>query len=204
MTPKQALRLARAPIDGLREKTKGAEVVCIASGPSLTEADVELVKQWRGEKRLVFVANTTYQIAPWADVLFAMDSAWWEVHKKEVARTFGGLKYTSCTKLLPGVLRLPLHLLNHFGNSGAALVMLASVGGAKQIYLLGYDAKKTDKSHWHGDHPKPLKNAPSVDSWPQKFRNLSKALKVPVFNCSRDTAIDAFPLVRLEDALRRD
>jgi hypothetical protein len=201
LTPKEALKKARAPIEELKAKVKGKEVFCLASGPSLTEEDVELVRRWRNENRLVFVANTTYRIAPWADLLFAMDPGWWDVHKRDV-RSFDGDKYTSCAKMLAGVTRLPLHQFNNFGNSGAAIVMLASVGGASCVYLLGYDAKVTDKTHWHGDHPKPLRNAPSADKWPAKFHNLSKSVRTKVINCSRDTAIDAFPRMRLEDAIR--
>lgn len=203
MTPGDALSLKRAPFKELTALVKGGEVVCIASGPSLTEADVELVRQWRGEKRCVFVANNSFRIAPWADAMYAMDSGWWGVHKKEALK-FPGLKFTSCSKLLPDVKRLPLHSFNNFGNSGAAIVMLAQVCGAKAVYLLGYDCQFTNgKSHWHGDHAAPLKNALSVDKWPQKFRNLSHVLRVKVVNCSRETALDAFPRASLEECLGR-
>jgi len=77
-----ALALSRAGLVMLAEEsapTKGhwftAHVVCIASGPSLTRADVERVREWRQEagaptKRRVIVVNTSYKIAPWADALY--------------------------------------------------------------------------------------------------------------------------------------
>ena len=47
--------------------------VCIASGPSLTQADVDYV---RGKARVI-VVNNGYLLAPWADVLYAADARWW-------------------------------------------------------------------------------------------------------------------------------
>jgi len=52
----------------------GATVACLASGPSLTRADVALV---RAQGLPTIVVNTTYQMAPWADVLYACDAKWW-------------------------------------------------------------------------------------------------------------------------------
>src|SRR5690606_31872717 len=80
------------------------EAVCIASGPSLTADDCDLVRRWRSageaageaqageaaQERAVVVVNTTFRLAPWADALFAMDENWWKHHHEEVAATFTG------------------------------------------------------------------------------------------------------------------
>src|SRR5690606_36428084 len=89
-------------------------VVCIASGPSLTADDVETVRRWRQEAQGehagagqdasaggpdrewaggpvgVVVTNTTFRAAPWADVLYAMDRAWWLRYLDEVRKAFTG------------------------------------------------------------------------------------------------------------------
>jgi len=38
-------------------------------------------------------------------------------------------------------------------NSGFGAIMLAVALGASTIYLLGYDMKAKDRSHWHGGYP---------------------------------------------------
>lgn len=186
-----------------------AEMVCMASGPSLTHEDAELVCQWRqaDPERKVIVVNTTYQIAPWADYLFAMDEKWWKVHKAEVERTFKGEGLTSSARANLFGVKPACYVVkkyNHYGNSGAAALSLAIALGASRIYLLGYDAQRTHaKAHWHGDHPKGLGNAASMPKWPEQFNKLKGAFPdAKVINCSRHTALTMFPRMRLEDALR--
>jgi hypothetical protein len=90
-----------------------------------------------------------------------------------------------------------------FGNSGIGSIQLAIKGGAKRILLLGYDCQVTQgKTHWHGDHPKGLANARFLSTWPDKFRQFSKSVKVEIINCSRETALDCFPRMTLAKALK--
>ena len=63
----------------------------IGGGPSISLVDFELL---RGE-RLV-VTNNAYRLAPWADVLYFMDCAWYNWHIAEIA-SFTGLKVTTCS-----------------------------------------------------------------------------------------------------------
>lgn len=70
--------------------------------------------------------------------------------------------------------------------------------------MLGYDCKFADdgRRHWHGDHPKGLGNAGSVDRWPSQFKDVSLRLKhLQIVNATRDTALTYWPKVSLEDAL---
>ncbi|HBO5821564.1 TPA: hypothetical protein L4747_005160 [Pseudomonas aeruginosa] len=172
----------------------------MASGPSLTADDCETVRAWREEEagRGVIVTNTTFRLCPWADVLYAMDAAWWRVHGEEAANAFGGELCAPLT--FPGVKRIRFH---HFQNSGAGAASLASFWGARRIILLGYDCQKTGgRAHWHGDHPAVLGNAGSVDKWPAQFRQLADHLAgLDVINCSRETALEAFPRRPLEEVL---
>lgn len=181
---------------------KGRTVVCIASGPSLTADDCERV---RVAGHPAIVTNTTWRLAPWAEVLMAFDSKWWKHYMPEVAG-FAGHCFTVSPARLPGVRTLHgEQWFKHFGNSGTAALSLAIVGGAAKVVLLGYDCQKTGgKTHWHGDHPKPLGNAKSIPRWPGQFGMVAKYAKregVPVVNATRATALTCFPRVALEDAL---
>lgn len=184
---------------------KGKTVVCIASGPSLTPEDCEKV---RAAGHPTIVTNTTFKMCPWADVLFGFDSAWWRQYKKEVDEVFKGALLTcSLTGQALGVDSLYQQdaWIRSYGNSGAAAISLAVVGAADRVLLLGYDCQKTGgKSHWHGDHPKSLGNAKSLATWPRKFGQVaafSASKRVPVVNCSRETALKCFPRMSLEQAL---
>jgi hypothetical protein len=164
--------------------------VCIASGPSLTLADVERVQQWRAQGNgRVIVTNTTWTIAPWADVLYAVDRKWWDQYLPMVRHGFRGERVTHCHYV--GVSRA--HSINVY-NSGANAIALAAHRGAKRIILIGYDVSLDGAlAHWHEDHPAPLKNANSISEWPKKFAEVAKVIEgVDVVNCSRRTALTAF------------
>lgn len=179
-------------------------VVCIASGPSLTPEDCETVRQ---SGHPVIVTNTTYRLAPWADVIFGMDMKWWQVHHKEVNATCTGRKLsTSHAARAYGAESLnqcpwfPRTL-----NSGEGAIVLAMASGSKRVVLLGYDCQRTGgKAHWHGDHPKSLGNAKSLGKWPKHFAQTAKNAKgqgIEVLNASRETSLACFPRVALEEAL---
>lgn len=92
----------------------------------------------------------------------------------------------------------------HGGNSGAGALCLAAHFGAKRIIMLGYDCKHAadGKRHWHGNHPKGLGNAGSVDKWPAQFRDVAQRLHgVEIVNATRDTSLTIWPQVPLEEAL---
>jgi hypothetical protein len=187
-------------------KELAGTVVCIASGPSLTAEDCELV---RASGLPTIVTNTTYQLCPWATVLLAFDENWWKVHHAQVAKDFKGRRVTcSNNGAKYGALSLrTLRLMSFkpFGNSGAAAVSLAALAGAKKVILLGYDCQHTaGRTHWHGDHPAPLGNAGSVGKWPKQFAQVAmyaKGRRCQVVNASRSTALTCFARSTLEEAL---
>ncbi len=186
----------------------GLEAVCIASGPSLTESDVELVRNWRegSENRVVIVTNTTFRIAPWADWLYAMDRKWWEIHMAEVRKTFKGRLISNCSKAKILKVEHPSDLIRNFdpcGTSGTAALSFAIRLGAVRVVMLGYDnGKLNGQVHWHADHPKPLGNAGTLPAWNDRFKRLrTRYPKANVLNASRHTLLKMFPRVTLEEAL---
>lgn len=183
------------------------EWVCIASGPSLTAEDVEKVRVWRvdrHETRAVIVTNTSYRIAPWADVLYAMDAGWIKRYRDDVQKSFRGVLYTRSQRIRGAEVAMtgrdPIQLER---NSGAGAVQLAAHWGARRIILLGYDCQRTrGLTHWHGDHPPGLGNARSLPTWPKMFDNVARSLTgVRIINASRSTALRSFPCEALEAAL---
>lgn len=182
----------------------GRSVVCIASGPSLTVEDCDRVRQ---SGHPVIVTNTTFRIAPWADVLFGMDAAWWAAHYKEVDSVFKGARLTTAHNATRyGATTLyGQPWFRGFGNSGTCAVSLAVSCGASRVLMLGFDAQKTGgRVHWHGDHPPALSNGRSMKTWPGKFAQLAafaRRRECRIVNVSRETSLTCFDRADLESAL---
>lgn len=194
---------------GIGGRWPGSVIVCMASGPSLSAQDCERVERWRlapsDRARRVIVVNTTYQAARWADILYAMDSAWWRMHGGDVAQTFRGERVSAMKSAAIDVQVIPKAACQAYGNSGAGAVSLAAHMGATRILLLGYDSKRTGgKVHWHGDHPKGLGNAGAMGRWPAQFANAAAGITgAEIINCSRETVLTCWPRGDLEAELCR-
>lgn len=188
----------------------GGTVVCMASGPSLTPEDVEYC---RGKADRVIVVNTTYKLAPWADVLCASDLRWWSWHKG--AKDFAGLKYATSTHVKwSGVqvlrncggagLELDPSGVRHGLNTGYRAINVAVHLGAVRVLLLGYDMKADGKKeHWHGDHP--IRSRSPYREFLRRFQTLVEPLQqlgVEVLNCTPGSALECFPKANLRDVLK--
>lgn len=191
-------------------------IVCLGAGPSLTKADCDYV---RGKARVIAI-NTSIELAPWADVLYACDKKWWrwahdDPKRYPNFRRFTGLKYalTSESQRYPGVvvlrntgsagLELKPDGLKNGRNGGYQAINLAVHLGARRILLLGYDMQRSrGKEHWHGDHP--TRTHSPYTQFRESYTTIVQPLKdagIEVINCSRETALHAFPEMPLEDAL---
>ncbi|MBV2180773.1 MAG: hypothetical protein KUL86_06000 [Castellaniella sp.] len=174
-------------------------VVCIASGPSLTADDCALVK---ASGHLAIAVNNSYLLAPFADVLYAGDRAWWAQYGK-AARAIMGECWTASPD---AVERFGIHRFEarDFENSGFQAIELAVLEKkADRVILLGYDMQHTGgKRHWHEDHPGQMENADAVADWPGRFVGLSaRFAHVDFVNCTRETALTCFRRMELRDAL---
>jgi len=191
---------------GERPAWGGLTVACLASGPSLTAEDCDAVRR---AGLPTVVTNTTFRLAPWADVLFGFDSAWWRAHREEVSRVFAGRLITvSQIAARYGVESLyGSPWFRQHGNSGTCAIALAVGAGARRVVLLGYDCGPGPgrEMHWHGDHPKGLTNCASMGVWPAQFERVAKYARkagCEVVNASRRTALKCFETVPLEQALQ--
>lgn len=185
--------------------------IILASGPSMCAEDADAV---RGCGTVVAI-NSTIQLAPWADVLYAGDPSWWQAYGDTV-RDFRGRRVGL---RIPGQPRgveqllfrmgagLGLDRINSGNNSGYQAINFAFLEGATRIVLLGYDMKHTGgRHHWHADHPKPLGNFnPGMpELCAPKFAALANDLHargVTVINASRETALRCFTRLPLDQAL---
>lgn len=190
----------------------GKVVVCLATGPSLTLADVDFC---RGKAGVIAVKNA-YDLAPWADVVYGagVDSTnWWGKNGARVAAAHQGLRFTLDRKATAwaSLLKIgqPLGLstapdtLNTGQNSGYQAINLAALLGAATIVLLGYDMKPDgDRHHFFGAHP--TGNKPVYRDFLPHFRTLVApltALGIRVINCTPGSAIECFPKMPLAEAL---
>ncbi|MDP2141286.1 MAG: hypothetical protein Q8L20_10790 [Gammaproteobacteria bacterium] len=128
-----------------------------------------------------------------------MDQAWWGEYLPEVVTKFEGELAT----LNQGTNPVPHYQIKGYGNSGAGAISLAIARGATRVILLGYDLKHSQgKRHWHGNHPASLANAGAIHTWPSQFAQLRRDNpSIEIINCSRATALTAFPRMTLEEAL---
>lgn len=128
-----------------------------------------------------------------------MDRQFWDVYGRQVRESGFRGDLVTC-HALAGMRRVPA---DGIGNSGAGAIMTAVRRGAARVILLGYDCQATaGRRHWHADHRRPLGNAGSLPKWPDQFRAMRPHLAgVEVLNASRETALDCFPRIALEEAL---
>ena len=63
-------------------------LIC-ASGPSISETDFAMVRRFTTWN--VIAVNNTWELMPWADILYAGDIAWWDRYGGK-ARRFKGEK----------------------------------------------------------------------------------------------------------------
>lgn len=187
----------------------------MASGPSVTAEDVALL---RGRCK-VAVVNTSHELAPWADLLYAADGKWW--HLYPAARTFAGLKATPDDRaakdfrlhrvtLLGEVdtdddrFSLDLHgSIARGGNSAFQTVNLVTQFGCRRQIWLGFDFQG---EHWHGKHPDTLKNPRphTLQKWARRLDANAATLArmgVEVINASPASALKNYRKMLLRDAL---
>lgn len=176
----------------------GETCAIVASGPSV---DREVVESLKGNCRVV-VVNNSFNLAPWADMLYAADGKWWDANPE--GRSFVGLKVTpdlqaslrykqlklinlvTGNETLENRISLERGLIGRGGNSAFQALNLCVQFGAGPIVMHGFDFCG---EHWHGPHPRNLRNPRpySLEKWARildaQAENL-KTMRVEVLNAS--------------------
>lgn len=152
-------------------------------------------------------------------MLYACDGRWWDVHHAAVRREFAGELWTQDEK---AAVAFRLHRVTaRWGrgfcgqpgvvftgaNSTFQALTLAVQWGASEVALIGVDMQNTGgRTHWHGDHAKPMRNDTPFSQCMQHFGELARDLAmlgVRVVNCTAVTALRCFPRERWGDYLAR-
>jgi len=161
------------------------------------------------------VTNSTYKLANYADVLYAVDFQWWRHNIDDVRESFMGDVWTQDVgaaerfnlNLCRGCYREGLgeNVIHTAGNSGHGAINLAYLFGARRILLLGFDMREVDgRKHWHPDHPAPLVQKQQFGEWIHKFKKTAedaKRLGVEIINCTPGSALPWFPMSTIEQEL---
>jgi len=184
--------------------------ICIATGSSLTRQDVEFCMG----KGKIYAVKEALIYAPFADVLYAADTDWWDYTDRW--QWFKGQKWTVSSEASIK------YKLNHIeydnqilwsenksilasgGNSGFQVINLAYLQGATKIILLGYDMGYTSKKHFFDDTHKRESRNSDYKKWLTHFEKSSKVIPIPVINCTRQSDLNCFERMSLENALCTD
>lgn len=190
----------------------GEAVVLVASGVSASDAPLHRA---RGRAKCIAI-NSSWRLAPWADVLYACDAKWWRAN--EGAPEFEGLRvgfepvpeYPDVRRIevdkKSDVLVMQPGTTGSGGNSGFQALNLAVQWGARRVLLVGYDMRIDLGAHWHGRHGAGLNNPTDqlVKRWVAAMDGAAAtlaALGVEVLNCSPISALTAYRKTTLEEAL---
>jgi len=197
----------------------GQPCVILASGPSMSAEVAETVR--RAAPYRAIAVNNTYELARWADLLYAADALWWTAAQNRLdgqnnhARTAGFLGLKACAEETPfdDVLRIqqsgaegwdtdPSRVPNG-GGSGTGALVIAAHAGCNPIILCGFDMHG---GHWHDRHEYPLRDAGQgiFPKWIARLEKLAVGLKAHgtvVLNATPGSALKCFPMVNLQDAI---
>jgi len=190
----------------MKEFNKDRPVYIVGGGPSLKGFDWDLLK---GEQ--VIAINRAHEFIPFADILYWSDTCYY-MDNIESIRKFKGLKYTVCR--LDGRLKDIIKLdratkwgcngvneaISFGNNSGYAAINLASILGAREVILLGYDMmNRAFDTHFHSGYSKlPIKDIKYVQDWVPRFEQLYRGfteLGVTILNGSNKSRLDFIPYI---------
>lgn len=204
-------------------------IACIATGPSLTPAQVETARRKGFE---LYVCNDAFRLAPDATLLHACNWQWWDARwdqvkdlpcekwttRKEPPRKYGINYIAEREGKGLGLSEDPTYL-HHGHGSGFQLLGMAYHARPDRIVLLGYDLKYAEDyspaikqpgstpRHFFGEYE------PALQHWPSKSVHQGVHVELvgiyetaarlnrrcPIINCTPGSAIKGFPTVDIED-----
>ena len=201
----------------------GRTAVLIASGPSLTAAQVEALAGPHAFGDIVVAGvNDAYRICPFLDLLYAADDRWWFAHGVEARAKIRAAYVPGDGNEPPGphidrfdLVPIPgrheggispsdefVHLGQH---SGFQLLNIAVNAGVRRVLLLGYDYRiGAAGRHWFGDHPDGLNRDSPYDRFRYELEYAAPGIAargVEVVNCSPGSALTCFPRADILDVL---
>jgi hypothetical protein len=165
----------------------------------------------------LLAVNNAYMYSSGPDIVYAGDVSWWNRHRPYVPpyslrfgmRSWRGLPGPGGVEVMergPGEhFSLEWPVLGTGKNGGYQAINLAYLLGYRRVILLGYDMQFTwGRRHFHPDHPDRNPQESTMREWLRIFRKMAPAMEeagLEVVNCTRETALNCFPLMSLEEAL---
>lgn len=154
---------------------------------------------------------------PWVDVCWFCDSRWFSWHYLNLKEFPGiiahcavslnkvGMHYFLRGK--PGGIETREGHVAWNGNAGYSAINFAYHLGCKRVVLLGFDMKRVSGSaNWHHDHPADETKNP----WFRFLRRTNfikrdaEKIGLEIINCTPGSAIDAWPIMSLEEFLSQE
>jgi hypothetical protein len=89
------------------------------------------------------------------------------------------------------------------GNSGYAAINASYHLGAREVYLLGYDLSINGQKYFYGGHECENLTADytSLNRYYEFMAQDLEGSDFRVYNCSKDSALDVFPKINIDDVL---
>lgn len=205
--------------------------IVAASGPSLTKEVAQKVRfaRWLNGWRAIAV-NDAYKLIPRADVLYACDNLWWNLHGK--CEGFFGEKWSSHEvdkhskeihgndkrkaadaygiNLVEGrdgdEFSFDPSFIRYGSNSGFQAINLALLFGCTRIVLVGFDLRYVGgQAHFFGKHPPGLPQIRDQDyqNFAIRFERAQKKLPahISIVNATPGSMLKCFPMMGLDEAL---
>lgn len=194
----------------------GETVAIIASGPSAKNSGVHLLK---GKMRVIAIKKS-FEIAPFADVVYGCDGPWWRSvqglkdfkglrlsYDRSVCTDFGIQQVTIPNAKSDDLLFEKVGTVGAAGNSGFQALNLALQFGAKRILLVGFDMHGRGGEHWYGRNNWNAANNPTTDNyrrWVRCFENAAPKISdmgAEVINTSPFSDLKRFKKMTIEQSL---
>lgn len=167
-------------------KFEGQTVVVLATGPSLCEEQVSVVRKvWLEGWCKVLTLNNSYFLAPWSDIHIACNDNWWDYYWNDP--TVMGMHADKWTRYEHQANKYNLHYIDsivkpglskdssvvHINKgSGPMAINFATLYGFTKIILLGHDMKfaadydgrnkkvGSEPRHFFGEYPEVMQHFP--------------------------------------------
>ena len=189
-------------------------VACIATGPSLSRAQIELIadaSRIDHKLRVLAVCDAGLPARePFTvhacDVWYAPDHRFWMHYRESLAQRAGAIRVGAQNASMRAGLVHSVIEQAIGGHAGIQAIKLALDLGATTVLLLGYDCRaQGDTTNYFGRKPPPLQyqNPEPYSAWVPRYRKLEVPPGSRVINCSPGSAIDAFPRAALAELLEQ-
>lgn len=195
----------------------GQTVAIVASGPSITKADV---RSLRGRCPVIAIKEN-YDLAPWADVVYGCDFPWWrnrqglkdckalKIAGTQLARQLADdIVIATVRPVEDDLVFEPLLTIGAGGNSGFQALNLAIQFGAVRVLLLGFDMSDRGGTHWYGRANGMGRSNPAEGNfrrWRAAFQRAAPVLQqrgIEVINAAPFSALTCFPKMTVTQALQ--